>query len=97
MPRASIAQARAELSELIQRVAHRGERVVITSRGRPKAALVGLEDLAALEDSPQTPPPDESFFTEIDEFVASIRKRRKGKCVRDSVEVLRAIREGRLR
>lgn len=97
MRRASIAQARAELSDMVNRVAHRGERVVITSRGRPKAALVGLDDLAAVEDLHHVPSPDESVFAEIDELVERIRRRRRGKYLSDSVEDLRAIREGRVR
>lgn len=97
MRRASVAQARAELSDLLDRVAHGRERVVITSRGRPKAALVSLDDLAALDDSPVATPPDESVFAEIDELVERIRRRRKGRYLSDSVEDLRAIREGRVR
>lgn len=97
MRQTSIAQARAELSDLVERAAHRGERTVITSRGRPKAALVGLEDLAALEDLQQAPPPGESVFAEIDELVKRIRRRRKGKYLSDSVEDLRAMRGGRVR
>jgi antitoxin YefM len=47
--RVSAAQAKAHLSELVSRVAHGGERVVIERRGTPMAALVKVEDLARLE------------------------------------------------
>jgi prevent-host-death family protein len=92
--RASIAEARADLSELVNRVAHGGERVLLTSRGRPKAALIGLEDLAALEDLHAAPRPDESALLEADELVERIRLRRNGAFLSDSAEDLVAIREG---
>ena len=43
-----IAEAKASLSELASR-AHAGERFQITRRGKPVAAIVGIEDLARLE------------------------------------------------
>lgn len=48
MKQISIGQVRRDLSEVVNRVAYGGERVVLTSRGRPKAALVSLEDLELL-------------------------------------------------
>lgn len=47
--RVSITEAKASLSSLVNRVAYRGERIVLESHGRPKAALVSLEDLEAIE------------------------------------------------
>jgi prevent-host-death family protein len=35
--RVSIGQAKQEMSELIKRVAYGGERIILTSRGTPKA------------------------------------------------------------
>lgn len=46
--RIAIGQVRRDISELVNRVAYGGERVVLTSRGRPKAALVSLYDLEQL-------------------------------------------------
>lgn len=43
-----IAEAKASLSELASR-AHAGERFQITRRGKPVAAIVGVEDLARVE------------------------------------------------
>lgn len=47
--RVSITEAKASLSSLVNRVAYRGERIVLESHGRPKAALVSLEDMRAIE------------------------------------------------
>lgn len=44
-----VTQARAELAELVNRVAYSGERVVLTRHGRPLAALVSGADLELLE------------------------------------------------
>ena len=90
----SIAEARADLSALVNRVAHGGERVIITSRGRPKAALVGLTDVAALEGLSVVSGYDQEALLEADEFVDRLRKRRGGANLADSAEDLAAIREG---
>lgn len=45
-----VTEAKAQLSELMARVGYGGERFVIERRGRPLAALVGVEDLKRLED-----------------------------------------------
>lgn len=46
-----IGQIKKDISELINRVAYGGERVILTSRGKPKAAIVSLEDVHTLEES----------------------------------------------
>lgn len=40
----SIGRLKRDISELVNRVAFGGERIVLTSRGNPKAALVSLDD-----------------------------------------------------
>ncbi len=45
----SIGKVKRDISDLINRVAYRGERVVLTSRGKPKAVLVSLEDYERLK------------------------------------------------
>ncbi|HUU10521.1 MAG TPA: type II toxin-antitoxin system Phd/YefM family antitoxin [Phycisphaerae bacterium] len=42
-------QVRAEFSDTINRVAYAGERIVIGKGGKPRAALIPMEDLALLE------------------------------------------------
>lgn len=94
MPReASMADAKNRLSSLVNMVAHGRQRVVLTSRGHPKAALVALEDLAVLEDLSPEPGADESALAEADMLRERILSRR-GKALTDSVRDLEAIRRG---
>jgi prevent-host-death family protein len=44
-----VTQARADLADLVNRVAYSGDRVVLTRHGKPVAALVSAEDLELLE------------------------------------------------
>jgi len=39
-----IGRVKRDISELINRVAYGGERIILTSRNKPKAALVSIED-----------------------------------------------------
>ena len=43
------AEARKQFSEILNRVAYAKERVVLTRRGKPLAAVVPIEDIEALE------------------------------------------------
>ncbi len=45
----SIAEAKNQLSDLLNRVYYRGERVIVTKRGKPVGALVSAKDLKQLE------------------------------------------------
>lgn len=45
----SVTEAREELAELVNRAAYGRERVRLTRRGRPVAALISAEDLELLE------------------------------------------------
>ena len=47
--RVSIGTVKRDISELVNRVAYGGERIVLTSRGKPKAAIVSVADLVELE------------------------------------------------
>lgn len=48
-------EAKTHLSEYLNRVRYRGERIVIERHGKPVAALVSTEDLERLESSPEAP------------------------------------------
>ena len=49
MPHVPASAVRANLAEHLNRVAYRGERVVLERRGKAVAALVSIEDLELLE------------------------------------------------
>jgi prevent-host-death family protein len=44
----SIGQVKRDISTLVNRVAHGGERIILTSRGKPKTALVSIADYEKL-------------------------------------------------
>lgn len=76
----SIGQVKRDISELVNRVTYAGERIILTSRGRPKAALVSMEDYERLLRS-------ESRATDIKKWLADTRtlsdkiERRRGRPV----------------
>lgn len=47
--RIGASEAKAHFSELLARAGYSGERFIVERRGRPLAALVGVEDLRRLE------------------------------------------------
>ena len=92
--RISIGQVKRDISELVNRVAYRGERIVLTSRGKPKAALVSIEDYERLRQAQQ-----EEFLVRWEEWKAEcdalnerILKRRQGQPL-DIEALWRAARE----
>lgn len=50
-----VGETKKRLSELMSRVAYRGERFIIQRRGKPMAALVSAEDLERLQQEPVAP------------------------------------------
>ena len=96
MEQTSIAAARSNLSSLIREVEHGKKRILLTSHGRPKAALVSLEDVEALEDLTPDTNDDDSLFREIDELNRRILERRGGVPLPSSLDDLYAIREDSL-
>ena len=59
-----LAEAKAKLSELVDTVARRDERITITKRGRPAAVLMSHEDAAGLEATLEIMS-DPEFYAEI--------------------------------
>lgn len=49
----SIGEVKRDISELVNRVAYGGERIVLTSRGKPKAVLINVEDYRQLQEQEQ--------------------------------------------
>ena len=81
--RVSIGQVKRDISELVNLVAFGGERVVLTSRGRPKAALVSMEDYERLTEGTERAAQDklEAWMAASDQLVARILNQRGGKMV----------------
>ena len=46
----SVSELKDALSEVLNRAAYGNERIIVASRGKPKAAVVSIYDLALLED-----------------------------------------------
>jgi len=76
----SIGQVKRDISDLVNRVAYRGERVILTSRGRPKAALVSMEDYARLEQErvSQELARWQAWLAESEALASEIMERRHG-------------------
>jgi len=92
----SVAEVKARLSSLVNSVAYGGERIIIQSRGRSKAALVSVEDLRRVESAhPGRPSKAQRVLALV--HADRVRKTLKGLKLTDSVEELRRMREGRLR
>jgi prevent-host-death family protein len=76
----SIGQVKRDISDLVNRVAYRGERIVLTSRGKPKAALVSIEDYQHLERerASQRMARWQAWLVECDKLAADILEERDG-------------------
>ena len=94
----SITEAKTRLSSLITRVADSHERVILRSHGRPKAALIGLDDLAALRSggpSSRLTAMRAEGLERIRALSRVIKKASRRRHLGDSVEDLAALRRGR--
>ena len=76
--RISIGQVKMNISELVNRVAYRGERIVLTSRKKPKAVLVSLEDYQKLLDAEQASVSIHTWRSDAWMLAQRIRERREG-------------------
>ena len=80
---ASIGQVKSNISELVNRVAFGDERIVLTSRGRPKAVLIGLNDYQKLmKQEADTKMIDwQAWLDQVNHLSADILQRRDGQRV----------------
>ena len=78
--RIGIGRVRHDISELVNRVAHGGERIVLTSHGKPKAALVSMDDYERLERERerQSLAQWQAWLKEAERLTAEILERREG-------------------
>jgi prevent-host-death family protein len=97
--RVSIGQVKRDISDLVNRVAYAGERIVLTSRGKPKAALVSIEDYERLESASVERSLEEwrAWLARSDALAAEILSRRGGEPIDvDALwDTVRADREAR--
>lgn len=87
MKAVGVAEAKAKFSELLGRVAHRGERIVVQRRGKAVAALVPMTDLPQGKSEPEHDWLDDivglcadcpDFCDTLDEIVAERQQEQPG-------------------
>ena len=89
----NIKEARERFSEIINRASYKGERIVLMSRNKPKALIIGLEEAEALEGDPMR---KGKRLLQLEQ-IGKIRESLAHKKIRtDSVEDLRKLRGSRL-
>ncbi len=86
----SIGRVKRDISELVNRVAYGEERVILTSRGKPKAALISMEDYEILRQQRAKERAEwwDAWAKRTDALVAEILAERNGVPI-DVDEVLR--------
>ena len=77
----SIGEVKRDISELVNRVAFGHERIVLTSRGKPKAAIVSMEDYQRLQEQEQAGEQQHwaDWFRRANELSQQILRERDGK------------------
>jgi len=93
-----IAKAKNELSMLVNLAAFGGERIILQSRGKPKAAIISFEELQKLEELEKTVNTVQSQRVQVLAKAQQLRVRileRRGNLLPDSSDQLRKIREER--
>jgi len=92
---------RQNLGDLVNRAAYGGERVILVSRGQPRAAIIGIEELRRLEHLSTERAAQRDQFARALETTDRVRERIRrwqeahGIEPGDSVEDLRQLREER--
>ena len=100
METVGIAEVKRSVSTIVNRVAFGRERIILTSRGKPKAALVSIEDLQKLKMLESTTAPPSRAQRKVALAMAqAVREmtlaRRGGVPFSDVAEDLRELREER--
>ena len=78
-----IGRVKRDISSLVNRVAYGGERIVLTSRGKAKAALVGMDEYARLSAEGDQAPTShwQTWLAQADALAERISSRRDGEPV----------------
>ena len=91
----SIGEMKKRLSELTNQVAFGGKRVILTSRGRSKAVLVGLDDYELLKHWHSRTSSRREALQKVREHRQAILERRQEPLNIDMVELIHQMREER--
>ncbi len=92
----SVEEAGKRIAEFVEQVAREGSRVVMTSDGKPVAAIVGVEDylkIGSLERKAESR--RKEMIREIESHRKAILERRQGAPIEDVVALVRDVREER--
>ncbi len=75
----SIGQAKRDISDMVNRVAYGGARIILTSRGRPKAVLISMADYERLKQAQHSEPVDhwQAWLAESRALATEILTRRQ--------------------
>ncbi|MCS6844739.1 MAG: type II toxin-antitoxin system prevent-host-death family antitoxin [Caldilineales bacterium] len=96
----SVKEARAQFSELMAKVAHGAERVIVQRRGRPWVALISVEDLRKLETMEDEVEARRATRIRALAAAATVREEilaeRCGEPLPDSADIIAMLREERL-
>ncbi len=72
----SIGQIKRDVSELVNRVDYAGERIIITSHGKPKAVLISIADYERLTQIDHKQSDIQVWLIQTQKISDKIRKRR---------------------
>lgn len=92
----SLTDLKQNMGEIINRAAYGNERIIILSRGKPRAALINIQELERLELLAQEAQTDRNVQEQLDLLADMAALRAQMDTMTDSAEVLREVREERL-
>lgn len=92
----SLTELKQNLGEVVNRAAYGNERIILLSRGKPRAALISIQDLEKLEQLAQEAQTTRNIQEQMELLAEMDALRAQMDTVTDSVEVLREVREERL-
>jgi len=94
----SIGQVKRDISELVNRVAFGNERIVLTSRGKPKAVIISIDDFERLdaEKHGQRQKEWKNWLAENNKLNDAITQRRKEVGLTDEIDLDAALKASRI-
>ena len=89
----NVREAREKFSEIVNRVSYKGERVILMSRNKPKAMIVGLDDKASYTDDPMR---KARRLLQLEQIIKMRERLAKKGLKIDALDELKRMRESRL-